>query len=488
MDFAKLNLPRPGMIIGGEHVEAADGSSIAIEDPSDGRVLGEVPGGGASDVDRAVRSARKAFESPGWSRMRPLDRAKLIERIASKIESELENLAYLESYDNGMPISHARGYIQNGADTFRYMSGWCCRLTGQTFPGAVDGHSYHAYTQSVPIGVVGAIVPWNGPFAMACWKVATALAAGCTIVLKPSELTPYTALRLAEIALEVGIPEGVVNVVTGTGEAAGRALVEHRGVDKIAFTGSSRVGRTIIESSARDFKRVTLELGGKSPNIVFDDADLDRMGPSAAMAIFANAGQACIAGSRLFIQKNIFDRALEAICKVATTLPVGCGREPGVEIGPLISSSQRHRVLGYIEQGLADGGEVVAGGRPATGPGYFVEPTVFVDVDRNATIAREEIFGPVLVATPFNEIDDVVEMANDTAYGLAGYVWTADLARAHSVANRIKAGSIWINSMYVIDPAIPFGGFKHSGLGRELSEEGIRAYTETRSVMAYVGG
>jgi acyl-CoA reductase-like NAD-dependent aldehyde dehydrogenase len=483
----QLEMPKLEMLIGARRSRAADERTIEVEDPSDGSIIARVPAGGATEVDLAVSAARATFESAAWSRMRPIDRSKILERIATMIEDQIQELAMLESFENGMPLSRARAFVGNGAETFRYMAGWCTKLTGKTFPISADGAAYHAYSQPVPVGVVGAIVPWNGPFAMACWKAATALAAGCTIVLKPSELTPLTALRLGEIALEAGLPPGALNVVTGYGHEAGQALVDHPGVDKIAFTGSSRVGKMIVQSAAQTLKRVTLELGGKSPNIIFADADLDRASEGAAMSVFANSGQACIAGSRLYIEAKVFDRVIEKVSAVAKTLTLGHGRAPDTVLGPLISKSHQGRVLDYINKGVSEGGDVVLGGGAHGDIGYFVEPTIFTKTDSRATIMREEIFGPVVVATPFTDVDSVMKEANDTPFGLAAYVWTSDLARAHRLASRCQAGSVWINTSYMVDPAVPFGGFKESGQGRELGEEGIREYTETRSIIVHLG-
>jgi len=482
-----LKLPGLGMLIGESRVDAQDRATIAVEDPSDGVVLANVPSGGAAEVDRAVAKAHATLESRAWSRMRPIDRSKLLERIAQMIEDQADSLALLETFDNGMPLALAKAFVANGAETFRYMAGACTRLTGKTYPGAIDGGSYHTYTQVVPIGVVGSIVPWNGPFAMAAWKIATALAAGCTMVLKPSEMTPLTALRLGEIVLEAGVPAGAVNIVTGYGHTAGQAIVDHPGISKVAFTGSARVGKSIVQSSARDLKRVTLELGGKSPCIIFADADMERVAPAAAMSIYGNSGQACIAGSRLYIEHKVFDKVVEAVSAVAKSLKVGCGRAPDTVLGPVISKAARDRIMGFIDKGITEGGKVVTGGTARSGKGYFIEPTVFVDTKPNDTVTREEIFGPVVVAIPFKEIDDVVRQANDTPYGLGAYVWTSDIGRAHRVAHRMQSGSVWINSGYALDPAVPFGGVKQSGLGYELSEEGVRAYTETRTTYSYIG-
>lgn len=478
----KIRLPVTDMMIGGNRVRAADGATIDVEDPADGTIFAQVPAGNAEDIDRAVAVARETMESKGWSAMRPLDRSKLIEKLAIAIEDNAEELALLDSHDNGMPVAVAKAFVQFSAENFRYMAGWPTKLTGAVNPISADGQSYHCYSQSVPVGVVGTIVPWNAPLASASMKVSAALAAGCTVVLKPSELTPLSALRLAELALDVGFPEGALNVVTGYGTVAGQALVDHAGVDKITFTGSTAVGKAILRSAATDLKRVTLELGGKSPNIIFADADLEKAAMGAAIAIFTNAGQICCAGSRLYIERPVFDRVIDLLTKAAAGFKVGHGRDPEAMIGPLVSKKQQERVLGYIESGLADGGEIVIGGKAIGDTGYFIEPTVFVNARPGAAIVCEEIFGPVLIAEPFDSEAEVLRKANDTPYGLGAFVWTSNLGRAHRISNGLRAGSVWVNSAYLVDAAVPFGGFKQSGWGRELSEAGVRAFTETRTV------
>ena len=481
----EVRLPTTRMLIGGDWQEAEGGARIEVEDPATGQVFASVPAGTAADVDRAVTRARTAFDSPGWSRMRPLDRARIIETIARKIEEHAGELALLESYDNGKAVHHALAVdVPAAVDIFRYMAGWASKIGGQVNPISGDGRQYHSYSVREPIGVVGQIVPWNYPLAMAAWKIASALAAGCTIVLKPSEVTPLTALRLAELALEAGLPEGVLNVVTGYGHEAGQALVEHPGVDKIAFTGSTRVGKQIVQTAAKDLKRVTLELGGKSPSLIFADADLDQASIGAALAIFFNSGQVCLAASRLYVERSVYDRVLDGVAQAAKSFRLGHGRDPETMLGPLVSATQQARVLDYIAQGRAGGAEIVTGGGTGGKDGYFVEPTIFANPAADASIMREEIFGPVLVATPFDDVDEVVKSANDTRYGLAANIWTRDLSRAHLTARRLQAGTVWINTHGMNDPSAPFGGVKESGWGREVGEEGVLHYTETKTVTA----
>ena len=481
----EVRLPAQKMLIGGAWEDAGDGRTIAVEDPATGQIFASVPAGTAADVDRAVTSARAAFESAAWSRMRPLDRGKIIEAIARKIEDKAQELALLESYDNGKAVHHALAVdVPAAVDIFRYMAGWASKIYGQVNPISGDGRQYHSYSVREPIGVVGQIVPWNYPLAMAAWKIASALAAGCAIVLKPSEVTPLTALRLAELALEAGLPEGVLNIVTGYGHEAGQALVEHAGIDKIAFTGSTRVGKQIVQTCAKDLKRVTLELGGKSPSLIFADADIDKAAIGAALAIFFNSGQVCLAASRLYVERSVFDKVVDGVAQVAKTFKLGHGRDPDTMLGPLVSKVQQGRVLDYIEQGRASGAELVTGGGTGDREGYFVEPTIFANPDADASIVREEIFGPVLVATPFDDVDDVVRQANDTRYGLAANIWTRDLSRAHLTARKLQAGTVWINTHGMNDPSAPFGGVKESGWGREVGEEGVLHYTETKTVTA----
>ncbi|HUD93471.1 aldehyde dehydrogenase family protein [Sphingobium sp.] len=481
----EVRLPKTRMLIGGTWQEAADGRRIDVEDPATGQVFASVPAGTAADVERAVRQARAAFESAAWARMRPLDRGRIIEAVARKIEDHAQELALLESYDNGKAVHHALAVdVPAAVDIFRYMAGWTSKLYGQVNPISGDGRHYHSYSVREPIGVVGQIVPWNYPLAMAAWKIASALAAGCTIILKPSEVTPLTALRLAELALEAGLPEGVLNIVTGYGHEAGQALVEHPGIDKIAFTGSTRVGKQIVQTAAKDLKRVTLELGGKSPSLIFADADLEQAALGAALAIFFNSGQVCLAASRLYVERSVFDKVVDGVAQAAKGFKLGHGRDPDTMLGPLVSRVQQRRVLDYIEQGKASGAELVAGGGIGEQGGYFVEPTIFANPSPDATIVREEIFGPVLVATPFDDVDEVVKRANDTRYGLAANIWTRDLSRAHLIARRLQAGTVWINTHGMNDPSAPFGGVKESGWGREVGEEGLLHYMETKTVTA----
>lgn len=479
----EVDLPCTQMLIGGDRPEAVSGGRIDVEDPATGEPFASVPAGQAADVDRAVIRARKAFESREWSQMRPLDRGRIIEAIARKIEDHAHELALLESYDNGKTVHHALAVdVPAAADVFRYMAGWPTKIGGQVNAFSGDGRQYHSYSVREPVGVVGQIVPWNYPLAMAAWKIAPALAAGCTIVLKPSEVTPLTALRLAELALEAGLPEGVLNVVTGYGHEAGQALVEHPGIDKIAFTGSTRVGKQIVQTATRDLKRVTLELGGKSPSLIFADADLDEAALGAALAIFFNSGQVCLAASRLYVERSVFDRVVEGVAKVAAGFKLGHGRDPNVMLGPLVSKAQQSRVLDYIDTARSNGADLILGGSHRNAPGYFVEPTIFANPDPNSRIVREEVFGPVLVAIPFDDVDEVVRAANDTRYGLAANIWTRDLSRAHLTARRLQAGVVWVNTHGMNDPSAPFGGVKESGWGREVGEEGVLHYTETKTV------
>jgi p-cumic aldehyde dehydrogenase len=369
-------------------------------------------------------------------------------------------------------------------DVFRYMGGWCSKIGGRTIPVSFDGRDYHAYTRREPVGVVGAIVPWNYPLAMAAWKLAMALAAGCTVILKPSEITPLSALRLIEIIHEAGVPEGVVNIVTGYGSEAGQALADHPDVDKIAFTGSTAIGKQIARSALGNMKRVSLELGGKSPSIVCADADLEQAIPGAALAIFFNSGQVCFAASRLYVHRSIYDRFIAGLAAVAESFAVGNGRDPATMLGPLVSKKQQERVLGYVEAGKAEGAELITGGTAVGDTGYYVAPTVFGNATPDMRIVREEIFGPVVAATPFDDLDEVVRQANDSNYGLAANIWTRDLKTAHKTAARIKAGSVWLNCHGIVDSALPFGGYKESGWGREVSEDGVLLYTETKTVCA----
>ncbi len=473
------------LLINGEWVPAASGETLPVYNPATGDILAQVPAGDTEDINRAVRAARAAFESGPWSRMKPADRTALIWRLADLIDANADELAQLESLDNGKPVRAARnGDIPGAAKMFRYMAGWATKIEGHAIPFAeAEQGAYFAYTVREPIGVVGQIIPWNFPLLMASWKLAPALAAGCTIVLKPAEQTPLTALRLGELIGEAGFPDGVVNIVTGFGETAGAALSGHPDVDKIAFTGSTEVGKIIVRAATGNLKRVSLELGGKSPNIVFADADLDVAIPGAADAIFNNMGQSCTAGSRLFVHSSVYDKVLSGVSEAAGKLVIGPGLSPDTQIGPLVSDEQLARVTGYIRDGQEHGAHAVAGGQRVGTQGYYVEPTVFTDVREDMKIYQEEIFGPVVVALPFKDPEEIVASANNTAYGLMAAVWTRDISRAHSLARRIKSGKVTINCYGTGDPALPFGGYKQSGWGREMGHDVLELYTETKSVV-----
>jgi acyl-CoA reductase-like NAD-dependent aldehyde dehydrogenase len=470
------------LLIGGERVEAADARTFATIDPATGEPICEVAQAGAEDVDRAVAAARAALDGP-LRKVSPSKRAGLMYTLAELIKANGDELAELESLDNGKPLASAKGDIAASVAHLRYYAGWPTKIEGETIPAS--GRDLFVYTLREPVGVCAQIVPWNFPLLMAVWKVSPALAAGCSLILKPAEQTPLTALRLGELALEAGFPEGTVNVLTGDGET-GAALVDHPGVDKVAFTGSTVVGREIGAKCGRALKRVTLELGGKSPNIILPDADLEAAVKGSYQGIYFNSGQACNAASRLFVQAGIFDQVVERLADFASQAKVGPGLDPESQFGPLISEEQLGRVSGYIDSGLAEGAEAVAGGMPDNGGngggGYFVNPTLFTGVSDEMKIAREEIFGPVLVAQPFEDLEEVARRANDTEYGLAAGVWTRDLSNAHKLAALLKAGSVYINTWGAGDPAAPFGGYKASGIGREKGHHNLDAYLETKSV------
>jgi len=479
-------------LIDGNWVDAVSGKTFEVFNPATGDVLAHAAESDKADVDLAVKAARKAFESNEWSRMTPSARGKIIWKIGDLILEHLEELAQLESLDNGKPISVARGAdVPLAADLFHYMAGWATKIEGNTIPisfGALTpGTDYHVYSRREPVGVVGQIIPWNFPILMAAWKLGPVLATGCTVVLKPAEETPLSALRLGELMMEAGVPPGVVNIVTGFGETAGAALSGHPDVDKIAFTGSTEVGKLILKASAGNLKKVSLELGGKSPNIILDDADLDVAIPGAANAIFFNQGQTCCAGSRLFVQDKIYDQVIEGISALARRMKVGPGMDPSTQMGPLVSTAQLERVTGYLKSGAEQGARATVGGKRIEGKGYFVEPTVLVDTKPDMKVYREEIFGPVLTAVPFKHVDaDLIARANDTIYGLAAGVFTSNVGTAHRIAAQLRAGTVWINCFNAFDAAMPFGGYKQSGWGREMGHEVLNNYTEHKSVcLAY---
>jgi phenylacetaldehyde dehydrogenase len=474
------------MLINGKWVEAASGKTFPTYNPATGEVLANVAEGDREDVDRAVKAARAAFETGPWSKMSPAARQKLMWKLADLIEKHAEEFAQLESLDNGKPLAIARvADIPLTVEHLRYYAGWATKIEGNTIPLILaPRNKFHAYTVREPIGVVGQIIPWNFPLLMAAWKLGPSLAAGCTSILKPAEQTPLTALRLGELIMEAGFPDGVVNIVPGYGETAGAAIAAHPDVDKVAFTGSTEVGRLIIQAAAGNLKKVSLELGGKSPNVVFDDADMEKVIPEASSAIFFNHGQCCCAGSRLYVEKKSFDKVVEGVAKVAENIRVRPGFDPESDMGPLVSEEQMNRVCGYMEAGFKEGAKAAAGGKREGNRGYFVQPTVLVDTTENMKVVREEIFGPVVTAIPFSDPSEIVARANDTVYGLAAGVWTRDIKKAHATANRIKAGTVWINCYNVFDPSLPFGGYKQSGWGREMGHEVLEHYTEVKSVCA----
>jgi len=481
---ARLDVPSK-LFIGGSWVDASSGETFTTMNPATGEPLAEVASGGAEDVDRAVLAARKAFESGPWSTMTPSMRGRLIWRIGDLILEHADELARLETLDNGKPLSVALAAdIPLAADLFHYMAGWATKIEGNTISMSIPDATFHSYTLREPVGVVGQIIPWNFPLLMAAWKLGPALAAGNTVILKPAEQTPLSALRLAELIAEAGIPDGVANVITGFGETAGAAIAAHRGIDKVAFTGSTEVGKLILAAAGGNLKRVSLELGGKSPNVVFNDADASAAVAGASLAIFFNHGQACTAGSRLFVQAKSFDSIVAGVADVAKNIRVGDGMDPRTEMGPLVSDEQLHRVTRYIEEGRSEGAEIVVGGSRHGDIGYFVEPTVFVNTNPHMKVVREEIFGPVLVVQPFQDLDEVAALMNDSEYGLAAGIWTRDISKAHLLARKVRAGTVWINCYHAVDAALPFGGYRQSGWGREMGHEVLNAYTEVKSVCA----
>ena len=453
---------------------------LGVIDPATEQLITRVPQAGAAEVDAAVAAAKRAHDDRRWSGMSPHDRSRVLHRVADLIEERLEELAVLETRDNGKPIERSRADTATAARVFRYYAGAPSRLTGTVVP--IDGGQHHVYTTLEPVGVAALILPWNFPIMTGAFKLAPALAAGCAVVVKPAEQTPLTMLRVAAICEEAGVPAGVVNVLTGDGRV-GAALTAHPDVAKVSFTGSTDVGRKVMTAASGDFKRLTLELGGKSPNIVFEDADLDAVVLTAMRASFGHSGQMCTAGSRLLVQRSILEQATEKLAAAVRKVALGDGLAGGVTVGPLVSEEQRGQVLGWIAAGQAEGATVLVGGGVPDRPGYYVEPTLFTGVTNDMTIAREEIFGPVVGIIPFDDEDEAVAIANDQRYGLAAGVWTKDLARAHRMGQRLRAGTVWVNTYNVFDPALSFGGVGESGLGRDLGEEALRAFCEPKSVV-----
>lgn len=481
-----LSTPRK-LLIDGEWRNAESGRMFEVLNPATGEIIARVAEGDKEDINLAVRAARRAFEEGPWSRMTPSERGRLLWKLADLLEENLEEFAELETLDNGKPISVARvADVPLAVDLFRYMAGWATKIEGNTIPISVPyapGAEFFSYTLREPVGVVGQIIPWNFPLLMAAWKLGPALATGCTVVLKPAEQTPLSALRLGELIMEAGYPEGVVNIIPGFGETAGAALAAHPDVDKVAFTGSTEVGKMIVQAAgASNLKKVTLELGGKSPNIIFKDADLSLAIPGAANAIFFNHGQCCCAGSRLYVDRSIFDQVVEGVAEHAKKIRVGPGMDPKTQMGPLVSQEQLDRVCSFLNSGMSDGAKALAGGKRFGEQGYFVEPTVMVNTTQNMKVVQEEIFGPVVTAMPFDNPDELMPVANDTVYGLAAAVWTKDISKGHRLAKKLRAGSVWVNCYNIFDAALPFGGYKQSGWGREMGHAALDLYTEVKAV------
>ena len=474
------------LLIDGRWVPAASGRTFDTHNPATGERITEVAWGGPEDVDRAVAATRRAFETGPWATMRPNERERLLWRVGDLLTERVELFGQLESLDNGKSATIAQVVDTAwAADVFRYYAGWATKIEGSTIsvsmPFAPPGSEFHAYTLREPVGVCAQIIPWNFPLLMAAWKIAPALAAGNTVVLKPAEQTPLTALLLGELFEEAGFPPGVVNIVTGFGDA-GAELAAHDGVDKVAFTGSTEVGKKVVEAAKGNLKKVSLELGGKSPNVVFADADFATAVPGSLNAWLFNHGQCCVAGTRLYVEDRIFDEFTQAVADAASQVKIGPGLDPATQLGPLVSQEQFDRVTGYLAQGLADGARALTGGKRWGDEGYFVEPTVLVDVEPQFSVVREEIFGPVVAALPFNAERGFAPAANDSEYGLAAGIWTRDLSKAHRAAKQLKAGSVWINQYNGFDTALPFGGYKQSGWGRELGAAALDLYTQTKAV------
>jgi aldehyde dehydrogenase (NAD+) len=473
-----------GLFIDGKWVPASSDELLDSVNPSTGKLLGRLALATERDVDTAVASARRALEGP-WGRFTPAERQNVLLRLADLVERDFDELCLLDSFDMGQPAVFSEFMRPMVPNTYRFAAAQAVSIHGETLPNSLPGH-FFTYTLKEPVGVVGAIIPWNGPLLTAAWKIAPVLASGCTLVLKAAEQASYSPLRMGELCLEAGVPAGVVNVITGRGPVAGHALAAHPDVDKITFTGSTATGRKIVEASGGNFKRLTMEMGGKSPDIVFADADLDQAVPGAGMGVFGNTGQVCCAGTRLYVERPIYDEFMERLVSFADSLKVGNALDSSTQIGPLVTGAQLDRVMGYLQAGRKEGATTVAGGERLTanglGDGYFIPPTVFRDVTQDMRIAREEIFGPVISAMPFDHEDEVIKAANDTPYGLGSGIWTRDVGRVHRVAGQIKAGVVWVNCYNAADPAVPFGGYKMSGYGKESGAHHVREYLNTKAV------
>jgi len=476
LDF--LRKPKQ-LLIGGKWVPAKSGKTFETINPANEEVLALAAEGDKADIDEAVKVARKAYEEGKWPNINPHQRARYLLKIADLMEQNLDELATLETLNNGMAISLSRAFVAGSIDVFRYYAGWATKIYGETNPSHPGMFNY---TLREPVGVCGQIIPWNGPIAMFAWKIAPALACGNVAIIKPAEQTPLTALRMGELVLEAGVPEGVVNIITGFGETAGAAIASHPEIDKVAFTGSTEVGKLILQASAGNLKRVSLELGGKSPNVVFADADIESAVATSMMGFCMLSGQVCCAGTRVFVQQDFKDRFVDAFTRYTSKIKAADPLNPKTMVGPLVSKDQYDRVKSYLDLGKQEGAKASLGGEVAKGKGYFIDPTIFTDVKNNMRIAREEIFGPVAAVIPFKDENDAILQGNDTAYGLAAAVWTNDVSRAHKVARALKAGTVWVNCYNNIDAISPFGGYKQSGIGRELGKYAIDLYTQIKSV------
>src|SRR5580698_2292478 len=478
---SRVHVSATKLLINNRWVPSVSGKTFATVDPSTGEEICEIAEADAADVEKAVKAARAAFEHGPWRKTLASERGRLLNRLADLIEKNADELARLESLDNGKPVSVAKAVdVAATVACYRYFAGWADKIQGRTIP--IDG-DFFCYTRPEPVGVVGQIIPWNFPMLMQAWKLAPALATGNTVVMKPAEQTPLSALRIGQLIVDAGFPEGVVNILPGFGPTAGAAIARHMDVDKVAFTGSTEVGHLIMEAAAKsNLKRVTLELGGKSPNIVFADTHMDEAVEGAHFGLFFNHGQCCCAGSRVFVEEKIYDEFVEKSGARARKRTVGDPFDPKTEQGPQVDQAQFDKIMGYIDSGRKEGAKLVCGGDRVGNRGYFIQPTVFADVDDDMTIAREEIFGPVMSVIPFKSVDEVVSRANRTTYGLAAAVWTRDIKKAHSIADSLRAGTVWVNCYNVLDTRAPFGGFKQSGIGRELGEYGLQQYTEVKTV------